>query len=88
MVVKKQEDELTQAEAIVDKAEHAEIMAKRKALLRAVATRRRDIVKMLTARKKLKNELCKEIRVKAKARAKRLGYLCRVARFCCEEICY
>ena len=47
--------------------------AKRKALLMAVATTRRNMVKMRTAQKKLKKELCKEIRVKAKARAKRLG---------------
>ena len=33
----------------------------------------KDMVKMRTAQKKVKKELCKEIRVKAKAQAKRLG---------------
>ena len=61
VVVKKQGDEL------------AQIKAKRKALLAAVATTRRDMVKMRNTQKKLKKELCREIRVKAKARAKRLG---------------
>ena len=61
VVVKKQGDEL------------AQIKAKRKALLAAVATTRRDMVKMRNAQKKLKKELCREIGAKAKARAKRLG---------------
>ena len=73
MVVKRQGGELAQAKAIVDKAEQSQIKAKRKAFLTAVATTRRDMVKVRTARKKPKKELCKEIRVKAKARAKRLG---------------
>ena len=58
MVVKKQGDELAQAKAIVDKAEQAQRKAKRKAFLTAVATTRRDMVKMRTAQKKLKKELC------------------------------
>ena len=70
---KRQGDELAQAKAIVDKAEQAHIKAKRKALLTAVATMRRGMVKVRTARKKIQKELCKDIRVKAKARAKRLG---------------
>ena len=73
MSVKRQEDEVAHAKAIVDRAEQAQVKAKRKALSMAVATTRRNMVKMRTAQKKLKKELCKEIRVKAKARAKRLG---------------
>ena len=46
---------------------------KPKALLTAFATTRRDMVKMRTAQKKLKKELCEGIRVKAKTWAKRLG---------------
>ena len=72
-VVKRQEDELAQAEAIVGKAEQAQIKAKRKALLTAVDTTRRDMVKMRAAQERLKKELCKDIRVKAKAQVKRLG---------------
>ena len=49
------------------------IKAKRKAFLIAVTTTRRDMVKTRAAQKKLKKELCREIRAKAKARAKRLG---------------
>ena len=52
--------------------EQAQIKAKRKALLTAVATMRRDTVRVRTAQKKLK-KLCKQIRVKAKAWAERLG---------------
>ena len=73
MAVKRQEDELAQAKAIVDKAEKAQIKAARKALLTAVATMRRDMVRVRTGQKKLEKEVCKEIRVKAKARAKRFG---------------
>ena len=65
MVVKRQEDEAAHARALVDRAEQAQIKAKRKALLTAVAATRRDMAKMRTAQKKLKKELCKEIRVKA-----------------------
>ena len=54
----------------MDRVEQAQIKAKRKAFLMAVATTRRDIVKMRTAQKKIKKELCKEIRVKTKVRAK------------------
>ena len=64
MVVKRQENELAQAKAIVDKAEQTQIKTKRKALLTAVAAARRDMLKMRTAQKKLNKELCKEIRVK------------------------
>ena len=56
-VVKKQGDELARAKAIVDKAEQAKRKAKTKAFLTAVATTRRDMVKMRTAQKKLKKEL-------------------------------
>ena len=73
MVVEGQKDELAQAKPTVDKAEQAQIKAKRKALLTAVAATRRDMVKIRTAQKKLKKEPRKGIRVKAKARAKRLG---------------
>ena len=73
MSVKWQEDDIAHAKVIVDRAEQAQVKAKKKALLMAVASLRRDMVKMRTAQKKLKKELCKEIRVKAKARAKRLG---------------
>ena len=59
MIAKRQEDELAQAKAIVDRAEQARIKAKRKTLLTAVATTRRDMVKMRTARKRLKKGLCK-----------------------------
>ena len=51
MVVKRQEDELAQAKAIVDKAEQTQIKTKRKALLTAVATTRRDMLKISTAQK-------------------------------------
>ena len=54
-------------EYIVDKAEQAQTKARRRGLLTAVAATQRDMVKM---RKKIKEELCKEIRVKAKAREK------------------
>ena len=64
---------LHRQKAIVDKAEKAQIMAQRRAFLTAVATTRRDMVKVRTAQKKLKKKLCKEIKVKTKARAKRLG---------------
>ena len=53
MVVKKQEVELARAKSIVDKTEQAQIKAKRKALLTAVATMRRDMVRVRTAQKKL-----------------------------------
>ena len=72
MSVKRQEDEVAHAKAIVDRAEQTQIKAKRKAFLMAVATTQRDMVKMRTAQK-IKKELCKEIRVKVKARAKGLG---------------
>ena len=72
MVVEGQKDELAQAKPTVDKAEQAQIKAKRKALLTAVAATRRDMVKIRTAQKKLK-EPRKGIRVKAKTRAKRPG---------------
>ena len=58
-----------------DKAEQAQIKAKRKAFLTAVATMRKGMVKVRTVRKKIQKELCKDIRVKAKARAKRLSIL-------------
>ena len=54
----------------MDRAEQAQIKAKRKDFLMAVATTRRDMVKMRTAQKKIKKELCKDIRVKTKAREK------------------
>ena len=73
MSVKRKEDEVAHAKAIVDRAEQTQVKAMKKALLMAVASLRRDMVKMRTAQKKLKKELCKEIRVKAKARAERLG---------------
>ena len=79
MSAKRQEDEVAHAKAIVDRAEQAQIKATRKALLMAVATTRRNMVKMRTAQKKIKKELCKEIRVKAKARAKRLGLPMNIA---------
>ena len=41
MSVKRQEDEVAHAKAIVDRAEQAQVKAKRKALLMAVATVRR-----------------------------------------------
>ena len=66
MVVKRQEDELAQAKAIVDNAEKTQI----KAFCKAVDTKRRDMVKV---QKKLRMELFGVIRVKAVARAKRLG---------------
>ena len=75
-MVKKQGDELAQAKAIVDKAEQAQIKAKRKAFLTAVATMRRDMVKMCTAQKKLKKELCREIRAKAKGAGKKTRRIC------------
>ena len=77
MVVKKQGDERAQANAIVDKAEQAQIKARRKAFLTAVATMRRDMVKMRTAQKKLKKVLCREIRAKARRGQKGSAYLCR-----------
>ena len=73
MSVKRQEDEVAHAKAIVDRAEQAQVKAMGKALLMAVVTTRRNMVKMRTAETELKKELCKETRVKAKARAKRLG---------------
>ena len=73
MSVRRQEDEVAHAKAIVDRAEQAQVKAKKKVLLIAVASLRRELVKMRTAQKKLKKELCKEIKVKAKARAKRLS---------------
>ena len=76
MVVKRQEDEVAHAKAIVDRAEQAQIKAKRKALLTAVAATRRDMVKMRTAQKKIK-ELCKEIRSRQRRGRKDSAYLCR-----------
>ena len=60
MVVKGQEDVLAQAKPIVDKAEQTQIKAKRKALLTAVATTRRGMVRVCPAQKKLK-ELLKRL---------------------------
>ena len=77
MVVKRQEDEVAHAKAIVDRAEQAQIKAKRKALLTAVAATRRDMVKMRTAQKKIKKELCKEIRSRQRRGRKDSAYLCR-----------
>ena len=49
MIVKGQENEPVQAKAIVDKAKPAGIKTKRKALLTAVATTRRYMVRVRTA---------------------------------------
>ena len=75
MSVKRQEDKVAHAKAIVDRAEQAQIKAKRKAFLMAVAAIQRVMVEMRTAQKKIKKEPRKEIRVKAKARTKRPAYL-------------
>ena len=56
---------------IVGGAEQARTKAKRRGLLTAVTTTRRDMVKMRAARKKIGGGLCKEVRAKAKAQAKR-----------------
>ena len=76
MVIKKQGNELAQAKANVDKAKQALIRAKRKALMATVATTRSDMVKTRTAQKKLKKELCRQIRVKAEAWGKRTRHSC------------
>ena len=68
-------DQLDNIGLPANKAEQAQIKAKRKAFLTAVATMRKGMVKVRTVRKKIQKELCKDIRVKAKARAKRLSIL-------------
>ena len=74
MVVKWQEDELARAKATVDKAEKAQI----KAFCKAVATKRRDMVKVRTTQKRLKKEPCKEISgSRQRYGQKDSAYLCR-----------
>ena len=69
MVVPGQEDEVARAKVIVERAEKAQTEKDRKAFCEEVATKQREILKVRTARKKLRKELCKEAGTKAKTRS-------------------
>ncbi|KAF8251302.1 hypothetical protein K440DRAFT_658737 [Wilcoxina mikolae CBS 423.85] len=68
MATKKVVNELLQAQLIVDRAAKAEAKKNRKIFLDAVTTKRREILKKHVAHKKLRKELCTEIRAKALVR--------------------
>ena len=69
MVVLGQEDEVVRAKVIVERAEKAQTEKDRKAFCEEVAAKQREILKVRTARKKLRKELCKEAGTKAKTRS-------------------
>lgn len=53
---------------VVEKAEKAQTKNDRKAFCKDAATERREALKMRAAQKKLRKELCKKVKMKAKAR--------------------
>ena len=74
------EDELVKAKALVDKAAKAEAKKQRKVFLDAVMAKRSEIIKARTARKKLRVELCKDLRARVRALKKASG-MCRWSDF-------
>jgi hypothetical protein len=71
MVTQKVVDEVAQAQAIVNRAQKAQAKKDRKVFCEAVVAKRREILKVRSTQKKLRKELCKEIRARArKARAR------------------
>ena len=72
IAVQKQEDEVARAKAIVERVEKAQTKKDRKAFFEEVATKRREILNVRAARRKLRKELYREVRMKAKARSKAL----------------
>ena len=72
MIVQRQEDEVARARAIVERAEKVQTKKDRKAFCEEAATKRKEILKVRATQKKLRKELCREVRMKAKANNKAL----------------
>ena len=70
MAVQRQEDEVARTKAIVKRAEKAQAKKGWETFCEEVAAKRTEILQVRTARKKLRKELCREVRMKAKARSK------------------
>ena len=67
-MVQRQVDEGARAKVIVDGAEKAQTKKERKAFCEEVAINRSKILKVRAAQMKKRKKLCKEVRMKAKAR--------------------
>jgi hypothetical protein len=67
MVTKQVENELVQVQLIVGRAAKAEAKKNQKIFLDEVTVKQREIWKERVSHNKLRKELCKEIRVKARA---------------------
>ena len=70
------EDGFAKAKALVDGAAKAEAKKQRKGLLNLIMAKRSEMIKMRTARKKLRVELGKELKAKMRALNK-ASVMCR-----------
>jgi hypothetical protein len=70
------EDKLAKAKALVDGAAKAEAKKQRKGLLNSIMVKRSEMMKVRTARKKLRVELGKELKAKVWA-LKKASVMCR-----------
>ena len=70
------EDELVKAKALVDRAAKAEAKKERKGFLDSIMAKRSEMMKVRTARKKLRVELGKELKAKVRA-LKKASAMCR-----------
>ena len=68
------------AKALVDGAAKAEAKKQRKDLLNSIMAKRSEMMKLRTARKKLRVELGKELKAKVRA-LKKASVMCRWSRF-------
>ena len=68
MAVHREEDEVVRAKAIVERAK-AQTKKERKAFCEKVAAERKEILQVRAAQKKLRKELCREVRMCQKCRS-------------------
>ena len=70
MVVLGKGDEVVRAKVIVERAEKARTKKDRKAFCQEVATKQREILKVCAAQKRLRKELCRDVRINTKTWSK------------------